>query len=337
MENDVYNIKKEDISKKKKIEVSYYEARFTQKCGAILLDCVLFVLLALAIFIGAKSIVEITPYFIEINEKFDEARLSSNLFVYNKNVERVEDIVTYLNRDEKMSSSEQEIYLTEHIYAFFDSLPLYKEELTKEYEEYLLSSDLKYEGNPYFIKDESGEIVKNEAINIPISAYVENVYKNYIDTIAQAEFLIKTPNVLSYQRYQSNMLLFVEIPSGVILSSIIIWYIIPICFSRGKKSLGRLAFRIGLVGKDNLSLKAGRFTVRFLIFLFLELILSVFTLCIPILISISMSAFSKKKQNFHDYMLGIREVDTYGTKIYKDYFEIKKELGNDKHTDFKLR
>ena len=45
MENDVYNLKKEDTSKKKRIEVSYYEARFTQKCGAILLDCVLFVIL----------------------------------------------------------------------------------------------------------------------------------------------------------------------------------------------------------------------------------------------------------------------------------------------------
>ena len=337
MENDVYNLKKEDTSKKKRIEVSYYEARFTQKCGAMLLDCVLFVILALAIFIGAKSIVEITPYFNEINEKFDKARLSSNLFIYNKNVERVEDIVTYLNRDEKMSSSEQETYLVEHIYAFFDSIPTYKEELTKEYEEYLLSSNLKYEGYPYFIKDDNGDIIKNEEANIPISAYVENVYKNYIDTIAQAEFIIKTPNVLSYQRYQSNMLLFVEIPSGIILSSIIIWYIIPLCFTRGKKSLGRLAFRIGLVGRDNLSLKVGMFTIRFLIFLFLELFLSIFTFCIPLIISVSMSAFSKKKQNFHDYMLGIREIDTYGTKIYKDFFEIKKELGKDKHTDFKLR
>ena len=66
MENDVYDVKKleeENTSKEKKIEISYYQARFTQKCGAILLDFVMFVLLSLALFVGIKTIVEATPYF----------------------------------------------------------------------------------------------------------------------------------------------------------------------------------------------------------------------------------------------------------------------------------
>ena len=111
-------------------------------------------------------------------------------------------------------------------------------------------------------------------------------------------------------------------------------YIIPIIFFRGKKSLGRLAFRIGLLGKDNFSLTIGRFTLRFLIFLFAEVILSVFTLCVPLIISISMSAFTKKKQNFHDFMLDIKEVDTYGTKIYLDKYDILKEENKHEPIDF---
>ena len=108
----------------------------------------------------------------------------------------------------------------------------------------------------------------------------------------------------------------------------------PIIFFRGKKSLGRLAFRIGLLGKDNFSLTIGRFTLRFLIFLFAEVILSVFTLCVPLIISISMSAFTKKKQNFHDFMLDIKEVDTYGTKIYLDKYDILKEENKHEPIDF---
>lgn len=334
MEKEINN---EINSNKKRIEVTYYQARFTQKCGAILLDFIVFVLLAIAIFIGVKAIVDNNSYYQKIDMKYDEARLASSLYVYNEEIDRVEDIVTFINRDEDMAASQKESFLVDHIYAFFDSVPEYKEELAEEYENFILNPDYKYNGYSYFIKNENGDIVKNDEYPIPITQYIENIYKPYVDNIALAEFLIKTPDVLDYQRYQSNMLLFLEIPSGIILSSIIVWYIIPLCFSRGKKSLGRLAFRIGLLGSDNLSLRVGKFTIRFVIFLFLEVILSAFTLCIPLIISLSMSAFSKKRQNFHDYMLGIREIDTYQSKIYKDKFELIKGESDTPVIDFSMK
>ena len=338
MENDVYDLtpkeKPDSSSYKKKIEISYYQARFTQKCGAILLDFVIFAFLALALFIGAKGIVEATPYFQEVNQKYDEARLDSYLYVENKDIGRIEDVVTYLNRKTNMSTSEKETFLYDRINGFLVSVPEKTDYLTDEFYDFVLDEDLKYNGESYYIKDENGELIKNSAETIPSQAYFENVLVPYFDNIALAEFTIITPNVLDYQRYQSNMLLFVEIPSGIILSTIIVRYIIPIIFFRGKKSLGRLAFRIGLLGKDNFSLTIGRFTLRFLIFLFAEVILSVFTLCVPLIISISMSAFTKKKQNFHDFMLDIKEVDTYGTKIYLDKYDILKEENKHEPIDF---
>lgn len=324
-------------NKKPKIELEYYRARFTQKCGAILLDTVVFVLLCLGLFIGCKEIVEITPTYIDIDQKFETLKLDSGLYVENKDLNRVEDIVTFLNRDDKMSSSEKEEYLLEHIYTFFDSVPSKTEYLKKEYEDFILNLNINYEGYRYFIYDETKGIIKNPDFTIPIEAYVDNVYKSYIDNIGLAEFIILTPNALDYQKYQSNMLLFVEIPVSFLISATIVWYIIPLCFTRGKKTLGRLAFRIGILDSNKLNVKAGRFTIRFLIFLFLELILSVFTLCVPLIISISMSAFTKKKQNFHDYMLGIEEVDTYNTKIYKDNIEISKDFYKKEPIDFRQR
>ena len=339
MENDVYDVKKleeENTSKEKKIEISYYQARFTQKCGAILLDFVLFVLLSLALFVGIKSIVEATPYFQEINQKYDEARLNSSLYIYNKDIERVEDIVTYLNRNTTMSASNKETFLVDHINDFFDSLPNDKDELIEEYRQFLLDEDRNLNGVKYFVEVD-GEVIKNPDTSISINDYIENVYKPYIDNIGLAQFIIKTPNVIDYQRYQSNMLIFLEIPLAAILGAIIIWYIIPVIFWRGKKTLGRLAFRTGLLGKDNMSLKLGTFTIRFLIFFFAEFLLSVVTFCIPLIISLTMSGFSKKKQNFHDYMLNIREVDTYGAKIYKDKYEIYRESAKTQFKDFKLK
>ena len=333
MENDVYDLtpkeKPDSSSYKKKIEISYYQARFTQKCGAILLDFVIFAFLALAIFVGVKSIVEQTPYFQEIDQKYDESRLESSLYIYNEQTKRVEDVVTFLNRSENLSTSQKEEFLLNHIENFFDSLPSNKDELINEFNEFILDDGMHYNNEPYYIRNEDGTIGKNDSITIPSEAYYQNVLVPYFDTIALAQFTILTPNVLDYQRYQSNMLLFVELPSGILSSVIVVWYIIPLIFFRGKKTLGRLAFRIGLLGSDNFSLKFGKFTIRFLIFFFAEVILSVFTLCVPLIISISMSAFTKKKQNFHDYMLNIREIDTYGSKIYLDKFEvIKKENGH---------
>ena len=127
MENDVYDLtpkeKPDSSSYKKKIEISYYQARFTQKCGAILLDFVIFAFLALALFIGAKGIVEATPYFQEVNQKYDEARLDSCLYIENKDIGRIEDVVTYLNRKTNMSTSEKETFLYDRINGFLVSVP----------------------------------------------------------------------------------------------------------------------------------------------------------------------------------------------------------------------
>ena len=64
------------------------------------------------------------------------------------------------------------------------------------------------------------------------------------------------------------------------------------------------------------------FTLRFVIFFFLEILLSLVTFGVPLFVSFSLMAFSKKKQTFHDYMLGIEEVDVESSKIYYSKDEI---------------
>ena len=50
-----------------------------------------------------------------------------------------------------------------------------------------------------------------------------------------------------------------------------------------------------------------------------------------------MMAFSKKKQTFHDYMLGIEEVDTQNSKIYFSLNEVAKPIGDSDIEKFKMK
>jgi hypothetical protein len=93
-------------------------------------------------------------------------------------------------------------------------------------------------------------------------------------------------------------------------------------------TLGKALYHIGLVDSRYLNVKWGRFFARFAIFYFAELLLSLVTFGIPFIISFSLMAFSKKKQGFPDYMLGIEEVDTSRNKIYKSLDEITLESLN---------
>ena len=105
----------------------------------------------------------------------------------------------------------------------------------------------------------------------------------------------------------------------------------PLFFKRGRKTLGKALYHIGLVDDRVLSPTFWRFSARFLIFLFAELLLSLFTLGIPYIISFSLMAFSKKRQGFPDYMLHLYEIDTSKANIYMDYVEA--ELKNELHGD----
>ena len=97
----------------------------------------------------------------------------------------------------------------------------------------------------------------------------------------------------------------------------------PLIFKRGRKTIGKILYKIGLVEDSTcLNVKTGKIIARQAIVSFGEMILSPFTFCIPIIISFTMMAFSKKKQSFPDYMLSLTEIDTTYDKIYHSKDEI---------------
>lgn len=308
-----------------KNEIAYYRPKFWKRVFAAIFDFLIFFFLTTTLFVGFKEFAnQFTPIKKE-NDTINRLRLESDIFVKYEN--RIIDIVTFNNGSTDKSFSAKEVDLRKRLNNFFtfvkeNSSDKVYEASFKEYEEYLLSSDFNYEGKPYFTRNLDGKVTKNWNAHIPSKNYVEIVYNPYIDKHAQGILVTKIPEYLEAQKKISYVLLFAEVPLALVVSGLIIYYAIPLIFSRGKQTLGKLLFKIGLVNKNVLSVSAKQYTLRFLIFIFLEVLLSLVTLGIPIIISFSMMAFSKKKQSFHDYMLGIEEVDVENSKIYKSYDEI---------------
>ena len=194
--------------------------------------------------------------------------------------------------------------------------------------------------HPYFIKDSSGLVIENTNSDGELyytnaqyfEAFYEPFFKNYLSV-----YLFKyAPNYASTTKTMNNLIIFLEIPVGLFLGLVITYYIFPLIFRRGKQTVGSKMFHIGYVDYRYLSPTFWRETVKFLIFL-LEVILSIFTFGIPLLISFTLMALSKKKQGFPDYMTGIEAVNTNKQKIYYDKVEIliDRAKTNKKPIDFK--
>jgi hypothetical protein len=122
--------------------------------------------------------------------------------------------------------------------------------------------------------------------------------------------------------YESKMIFYLELPVSYLSSGILVYLIPPLCFRRNRYTLGKLLYHVGLVDSRFLAVKGGRFMARFCIFYFGELVLSLFTFGIPYIISFSLMAFSKHKQGFPDYLLGLYEVDLSKSMIYYSAEEI---------------
>ena len=338
MSSDVYEVK--PVEEKKEVEeIEYYRPTFWKRIFSILFDLLICFFISFSIFNLSKYIANNYTSLKDDALKLDEIRLESSLFV--KDLDRVTDIVTYYNNSTDISYGAQELDLSARVDRFFTFLldnagqSAYEEAL-KYYNDFRLDPNRLYEDKSYFVLQD-GEVVKNTSAQIPSKAYVQNIYNPFIDEYGQGLLVTRIPEYTILQKNLSIALIFIEIPISVGLGVTVVYYICPLILRRGRCTLGRLLFKIGLVDKNVLNVNWKVFTLRFLIFFFLEVVLSVFTLCIPFFISLSMMAFTKKKQTFHDYLLGIEEVDTTNSKIYYSLQEISMPSGNDDFTKFKMK
>ncbi len=323
-------------------EIEYYRPKFTRKLAASFMDAFIFSLFSLLFVVISKAIGDVTPTYKQNSSELDTIKLDSGLFLED-NDGLVRDVVTIYNLDTETNSSVVEKEVVNSINNFFTyvdnnlSQELY-ESMIKEFDELRLDQKLiySYEGNTYklFIQKD-GKVVKNNEVVIPSKSYI-SFYKNYIDNYALGYFHSKIDRVVTLEKYFSYVMA-IEVIVGVLVGSIINYYVFPLIFRRNRYTLGRLTYKIGLVNKDVLHVSFGQFTLRFLIIFFLEIALSFVTFGIPIIFSFTMSLVTKKKQYFHDYLLGIEEVDLQDNQVYYSKDEVNAPVSKDDIHNFSLK
>ena len=323
-------------------EIEYYRPKFTRKLAASFMDAFIFSLLSLLFVVISKALGDVTPTYKQNSSELDTIKLDSGLFLED-NDGLVRDVVTIYNLDTETNSSVVEKEVVNSINNFFTyvdnnlSHELY-ESMIKEFDELRLDQKLiySYEGNTYklFIQKD-GKVVKNNEVVVPSKSYI-SFYKNYIDNYALGYFHSKIDRVVTLEKYFSYVMA-IEVIVGVLVGSIINYYVFPLIFRRNRYTLGRLTYKIGLVNKDVLHVSFGQFTLRFLIIFFLEIAISFVNFGIPVIFSFTMSLVTKKKQYFHDYLLGIEEVDLQDNQVYYSKDEVNAPVSKDDIHNFSLK
>lgn len=330
-----------DMAYQPHYEINYSYPKFHRRVLANLFDFVLFVFGFFLLFLASRAAVTSFPGYVRNEEAMMSIREASGL--YHVKDGKSTDIVSYLDMEENNFTSYAKMKLSSEA---IDNFIVYIGEVAGEesqktvqedYDSYRLDPSLAYEGVSYFIKNEDGAIVRNKQCAANNQTYFLSAYAPYIDEHCQGYLITLVPGYLELTRFESNMLLFVEIPIAFLLSGILVYFVPPLIFSKGKRTLGKAMYQIGLIDSRLLSCSLPRYIARFCIFFFGELCLSMFTFGIPIIISFTMMAFSKNKQGFPDYLLGLYEVDLAQNKIYRSYEEISVEgiVGEKKPVDFK--
>ena len=356
---DVYQVK--EVQNNEVVKVEYTKPKFFHRIMANLIDIFIMIVLFFGLFIGTRAIVQATPYYKNVQARIFDMQIESGLYVKYGDPEKIVDIVYYLGDEAKQvgtygrefdgvntsdpnKAPEGKVGLiVRSINQFISFCEINSpndryQELLGYYDSYRLET-VDDNGVHYFVRD-GDKIVPNEEISndgTKLKYFFNNVYVPFVEKRC-IPFL--SANVTEYRnlsRIDFKFLVFLELPVAYCLAGILTYFVPPLFFRRGRKTLGKAVYHIGLIDSRVLSPTFLRFLARFAIFFFGELLLSLASFGIPYIISFSLMVFSKKKQGFPDYMLGLYEIDTSKANIYMDYVEA--QLKNELHgqaIDFKM-
>lgn len=307
------------------IRVVYRPAPFHRRVLAYAVDFLILALLFLALFSLERTIVGSVPPYQKERQVIAEREAASGLYL-RKDDASVVTLRESVSSDSSLTGTEKreklesgiDFYLT---YVKENSSQINYENACYLYDSYRLSGDFTYLGQPYFI-ERDGTVSANPNCRVKDIDVVEDVYLPFLEEKLEPTLVVYFQDVYSAQRYLSLVLLFGLIPSAFLASSLLTFLVPPLFLKRGRKSVGKFVFRIGQVDEATmLNVSKGKWLAEEAIWNLAVLLLSLFTLGVPLLISFSLMAFSKKKQDFACYMLGIREVSTEQNRIYESLAE----------------
>lgn len=351
-------VKKPVVEKAEIVNVEYERPKFVHRILANFIDILVFIFLLISTFIVSRLVVTSTSMYKNNYRAIQQANLNSGLFV---NATQGDDVMTYKDGDEvkivttymlsKNNLTYKDMCNRSHkrITFFFSYLKdiageEIAEKASKVYDEKRLALKGNVEGHEhYFELDELGNVyMPTDANDFPYYSYKNyftKLYRPFIDDTLIDDYFVKyTPGYKSHLKNEAYYLLLLELPISFFSAVLLTYFVPPLFFRRGRKTLGKALYHIGMVDSRVLNVSFPRFLARFSIFFFGEMVLSIFTFGIPFFFSFTMMLTTKNKQGFPDYLLRINEIDTSKRKIYYDKYEIMSEKARQdkKAVDFRL-
>lgn len=314
------------MSVSSKVNIEYHTPRFHRRIFANLIDFLVFAVVAILGFLGTRAIVEVVPSYGENISELVDIRKESGLYHVDEDGSST-DIISYLNDSglNAFPKYESAANAVDTFIAYLDEnvSPEAAKTVQDDYDSFRLSITL--DGVHYFVED-GDEIVLNKkddgSLYIGYAEYFTNVYTPYIDEHALGYLVTLVPRYLDLVKWEATILFAVEVPIGILLGGILVYLVPPLIMKRGKRTIGKALYQIGLADSRLLSCSWKRYLARWFIFFFGEIVLSIFTFGIPCIISFTLMAFSKHKQGFPDYILSLYEIDCSEQRLFLSYEEI---------------
>lgn len=295
------------------IEIAYERAGNGKRAAAFLADAFLSLVTGAILLILTFYLLSISPVLNSINTKREEIQLSSNLYI--KDDDSIIKLKTYLNDNNELTTIEKiEIY-EESLSSFYvNDLFFSENEGLNIYLDYK-SKATDLESNKLF--NEDGERIYSDAIHQDsYKTFYENTYDSSLSYLyLNNEYRDLNRNVILIDTF--------SIIGTLLFPFIIYCFIIPLCSTRYRQTIGMRLVKIALVDVTGLSVKWYKLTFRFLFFYIIELWGSLFTFLIPFIVSLTMTLLSKSHQSLSDYIFNTYMVSSETQVIYKDVIEYK--------------
>lgn len=293
-------------------ELEYNKAKIYKRFFAAFIDLFCVFLMTFILFSLTNMVLPHIESYSSLVEKRNNLLDESHL--YDENYLVITDVIA--DEKEFPTFNSKKDYLSEHIEEFYNS-SLYFDDLSEIKEEYdKRRIEYRYNGIKLFDYNENNEIIElNVSPEYLTNFYIEEVNNYCLKYLFNNIDYVETTRIIS-------LVSILNFACWLILMVTLFYLVFPLwIFKRGRLTIGKRIFSIGLINGNALNITNSKYILRFLFILFIMFILSFFSFLLPIFVSIGMMLISKRQQDLVDYIFNNYVVDIKDSEIYLDYLE----------------
>lgn len=296
------------------IQLNYQQPKLGRIFSAHLFDLFIMFVFSALFLVGGLFALQSMPFYQDNQKTQQSIQIETKLYV--KSNDSVLLVSDYLSQNNDMTYNEKVTYFSSNLEYFFD--------------EYLVTNTKVTDGKDIYKKilleikdDNSDSLFDNDGKRLYTDLDKDETYFNAYKTVLTKYSLGYLNYIEGYSNCRkiniwSNI---TTILICVTLGIFVTYFMFPLIFKRGRKTLGFLLNQIGYVSYDGFNPSILRLSLSFLFKWILVFLASIMTLGLPLFISVGMFFLSKKHQTLTEYIFALYVVETSSSIIYLDYYE----------------